>query len=215
MFEFINEDDEKVISPIGKDDYEIKMDGNERTFKDGFVRYTKEGKGRFDLIPMDPLRMVLERLYKKHVVNKAPYIYDKFTILEALSKCDYVEAIIGITFTKYTEYDDVEVIVSTMLKDLAVHFEKGAAKYGVNNWRKATNETWSFIDSGMRHTLQFLRGETDEPHHISAIWNFFCYLEMQKDEKELILKLNRTEPVPLPESWTKNVTLLNFDSEEE
>lgn len=209
MFEFINEDDEMTINP---NDYEIKMDGNERTFEDGFVRYTKEGKGRFDLIPMDPLRMVLERLYKKHVVNKAPYIYDKFTILEALSKCDYVEAIIGITFTKYTESNDAEVIVSNMLKDLAVHFEKGAAKYGVNNWRKATNETWSFIDSGMRHTLQFLRGETDEPHHISAIWNFFCYLEMKKEEDELILKLKHTKPVPLPESWKENITLLSNDN---
>jgi hypothetical protein len=61
-----------------------------------------------------------------------------------------------------------------MLLDLAIHFEKGAAKYGENNWKKGIPSS-SFEDSGFRHLCQWMSGNTDEPHHISAIWNMICW----------------------------------------
>jgi hypothetical protein len=60
-----------------------------------------------------------------------------------------------------------------MLKYLAIHFQKGAEKYGERNCEKGIPLS-SFYDSATRHTYQFLLGETDEPHHISAIWN--CWM---------------------------------------
>ena len=43
------------------EDYEIKMDGDKAEFDGGAIRYTKTGKGRFDLIPKDVYQRVLER----------------------------------------------------------------------------------------------------------------------------------------------------------
>ena len=68
-----------------------------------------------------------------------------------------------------------------MLRDLAKHFQNGAKIYGENNWMKGIEDNTgipetSFFDSGARHTMQFICGETDEPHYISAIWNFVCGL---------------------------------------
>ena len=65
-----------------------------------------------------------------------------------------------------------------MLEELAIHYENGAEKYGVDNWKKGIpviggDRGGSFTDSGLRHLNQFIQGKTDEPHHISCIWNFF------------------------------------------
>ena len=68
-----------------------------------------------------------------------------------------------------------------MLKALAIHYENGAEKYGVDNWKKGIPVTGgdrggSFMDSAMRHLTQYLIGLTDEPHYISCIWNCVCGL---------------------------------------
>jgi hypothetical protein len=77
-----------------------------------------------------------------------------------------------------------------MLKDLAIHYEMGAEKYGVDNWKKGIPETkgergGSFRDSGLRHLQQLLDGKTDEPHQIAAIWNFIgaMYVRKHQDNK--------------------------------
>lgn len=59
---------------------------------------------------------------------------------------------------------------------LAVHFEKGARKYEERNWEKGIS-VHEYIDSGIRHTFQFLQGLDDENHLISAIWNLVCAYE--------------------------------------
>ena len=58
-------------------DYEIKVTGNERTFEDGFVRYTKEGKGRYDLIPFDVIHdhMILIDNKSMYYLMAEWYIY--------------------------------------------------------------------------------------------------------------------------------------------
>jgi hypothetical protein len=61
------------------------------------------------------------------------------------------------------------------MKELAVHFEKGAKIYGEHNCEKGIPK-WSFIDSGLRHLTQFLNGEDDENHYIAAIWNFWMLM---------------------------------------
>ena len=67
-----------------------------------------------------------------------------------------------------------------MLRDLAIHFQKGAEKYGVDNWKNGIPATGggrggSFEDSGLRHLNQYFRGETDENHFAAALWNFWVF----------------------------------------
>lgn len=59
---------------------------------------------------------------------------------------------------------------------LAVHFQKGAEKYEGRNWEKGIAVS-EYIDSGLRHTFQFLDGKNDENHLIAAIWNLVCTYE--------------------------------------
>lgn len=179
------------------DDYEIKVTGDERTFEDGFVRYTKEGKGRYDLIPFEVIcdhMTLIDNQYQcvHSMYNSVTINYSKFSIIKYISGTNELHgAIANIVAMHYYAKDHATSVSLSrdqyadsfirMLQDLSIHFEKGAAKYGENNWRKGTNELWSFIDSGRRHTMQYLNGQTDEPHFISAIWNFVCYLALTRE----------------------------------
>lgn len=62
------------------------------------------------------------------------------------------------------------------LTALAIHFQLGAEKYAARNWEKGI-PIHEYIDSGIRHALQFLQGLDDENHLIAAIWNFVCAYE--------------------------------------
>jgi len=60
--------------------------------------------------------------------------------------------------------------------DLARHFQKGAEKYKARNWELGISIS-EFIDSGLRHALEFMMGFEDENHLIAAIWNLVCCYE--------------------------------------
>ena len=74
---------------------------------------------------------------------------------------------------------------------LAIHFQKGAAKYEPNNWRRGI-PTHEYVDSALRHISQFMIGSEDENHLISAIWNLCCLYEtiLMIQNKELEENLN-------------------------
>jgi hypothetical protein len=61
------------------------------------------------------------------------------------------------------------------LKRLAQLYERGAVKYGPNNWRRGINLP-RYIDSAMRHINDFQDGKRDEDHLIAAAWNLFGYV---------------------------------------
>ena len=62
------------------------------------------------------------------------------------------------------------------LMAVAKRFEDGAKKYGDDNWRKGFPMS-VFYDSGMRHLLKAMRGDTDEDHLAAAAWNILCAIE--------------------------------------
>lgn len=96
------------------------------SFASGAIRSSKEGKGRFDLLPPGAM-MALAQL-----------------------------------------------------------MERGAKQYGERNWEKGI-PIGSFMDSGLRHAFQALRGDTNEEHLIHAAWNFLCAYELSQrtiDNKE-------------------------------
>lgn len=160
-------------------DYNIKVDGEEAAFEGGAIRY-KKSKGRFDLIPKDVERRFLNRLTDLIVENRTSLIPgDIVSTLNSLSLVDneeddnrFIDIIIRIMLHRYEGYVSHFDKYMLMMQELAIHFQKGAEKYGEHNCEKGI-PLWSFIDSGTRHTLQYLLGEEDEPHYISAIWNFW------------------------------------------
>ena len=170
--------------------YEIKMDGKEHKFGEA-TRYTKDGKGRFDLIPSDVMAKVIEYIYKGAPhdtdVNRSYYFgtESKIKLYRYAMSGNYVKTIVMLSMFEYHDpktnqsmYTVDEVIiaisraVNKMLYDLAIHFQKGAEKYGERNCEKGIPE-WSFKDSGLRHMCQYLDGKNDENHFIASIWNFW------------------------------------------
>lgn len=65
------------------------------------------------------------------------------------------------------------------LLTLAKHFEAGAKKYGDSNWQKGMPAS-VFVDSGLRHLLKFMAGDTDEDHLVAAVWNLTCCLDQRE-----------------------------------
>jgi hypothetical protein len=92
---------------------------------------------------------------------------------------------------------------------LARHFEKGAVKYGANNYLKGIPLS-RYLDSALRHAFSFLAGKDDEDHLVAAAWNFVAALETQSRvaagqlSENLIdvgpgaPKINDTKPEPGP-----------------
>jgi len=64
-----------------------------------------------------------------------------------------------------------------MLKRWAEHLTKGAKKYAVRNWMKATGEAEleRFRESAARHFAQWMEGEVDEDHAAAVLFNINGY----------------------------------------
>jgi hypothetical protein len=58
-------------------------------------------------------------------------------------------------------------------------YESGARKFGENNWQQGMPQN-VFLDSGIRHALQYVRGDTDEDHLVAAVWNLLCALDQRE-----------------------------------
>lgn len=143
----------------------IADSGNRREFESGAVRDMAEGKGRCDLMPID----VVGRLLKADALIYIA-LYQKENDINCLYKALYEFSNVA-----YSESD------TTMLLEVAKHFEQGALKYGENNWQKGI-PTWCYIDSAVRHYLKWLRGDEDEPHDRAFVWNVMCCIWTEEND---------------------------------
>lgn len=153
----------------------IKDSGERRQFDTGAVRDIQEGKGRCDLMPLDVVAQVLggrgdDRSYD--VILDDLDLFQRTGDVEGLyyAVTKFAQAVYGNT--------------STMLLEVAKHFEDGAKKYNENNWKLGIN-TKHYIDSGVRHYLKYLRGDKDEPHDRAFCWNILCAIWTCKHKPEL------------------------------
>jgi hypothetical protein len=62
------------------------------------------------------------------------------------------------------------------LREIAIHFENGAEKYGDRNWERGI-PLGVYVDSAMRHISQLMAGDRDERHDRAAAWNLLCLVE--------------------------------------
>ena len=151
--------------------------GNRTQFESGAVRDMREGKGRFDLVPLE---------VASEVLNNNPILRDISNFLNSDDEqnTEWLYAAL-LNFAEATYGGQRE----TMLLEVAKHFEEGAKKYGPDNWRKSI-PVWCYIDSATRHYLKWLRGDKDEYHCRSFVWNLMCciwevdYSPRAKETKE-------------------------------
>ena len=78
-----------------------------------------------------------------------------------------------------------DLIPWNVIMRLAKHFEKGALKYGENNWKKGISAN-SYIDSAFRHMSKYTDGWDDEDHLIAAIWNLVCLAWTEEKKQEAL-----------------------------
>lgn len=136
---------------------QIKDSGDRRKFNTGAVRDMSKGKGRCDLLPL----RVIAKLLNDDILKLVNSFVDTRNTKHLYELLDRVME------SKYGLYKSV--------LELSKHFEKGAEKYEIDNWKKGIPE-WSFIDSAVRHYLKYLDEQDDENHFIAFIWNIVCLI---------------------------------------
>lgn len=147
---------------------ELKDSGERREFETGAVRDTATGKGRCDLLPLDVVAELLDDGALRSV-NAYVRSGKKECLLDAIGH-----------FVGFSE-----VQLCTTMLEVSKQYEDGAIKYKERNWELGM-PLHSFIDSGVRHYLQHLRGDTDEPHDRAFIWNMLGAIWTHQNKPEMI-----------------------------
>lgn len=146
---------------------ELKDSGERRDFGTGAVRDAAEGKGRCDLLPLDVVGKILS--------SRALTLIGEFKTTKNTKFL--VDAI-----REFACSHDIDIF--TIIIEVSKQFEDGAKKYAENNWMKGI-PLHCYIDSGVRHYLKYLRGDTDEPHDRAFIWNILCAVWTFENKPEL------------------------------
>lgn len=145
--------------------------GTRREFATGAVRDIQEGKGRFDLMPL----MVMEML-----VGKA----GEYTPLRGIETFRRDGCVVHLYYALRWFANEYMGGVLPMLMEVARHFEAGAEKYGERNWEKGIN-IHCYIDSAIRHYVKYLDKWEDEPHAAAFCWNLMCCIWTMENKPEL------------------------------
>lgn len=147
---------------------EILDSGARREFGTGAVRDISDDKGRCDLLP---LKFIGDRLES----NALKFIEEYIRFGDVHSLWFSIDAII--------EREGMDIY--TAILEVSRQYQEGARKYSDRNWEKGI-PVHCFIDSGIRHYIKFLRGDTDEPHFRATIWNLLGAIWMHENHPELI-----------------------------
>ena len=147
---------------------ELVDSGTRRRFGTGAVRDGHEGVGRCDLLPLG----VIGEQTNDNILSLVE-AYIRNGVYEVLW-----EAICIFSKRHYNE-------TFTALLEVSKQYEDGAKKYNDRNWENGI-PLHCYIDSGVRHYLKFLRGDTDEPHDRAFIWNMLGAIWTHENKPELI-----------------------------
>ncbi len=145
--------------------------GERREFSTGAVRDVQQAeKGRCDLLPLDVMALDKngapdEVLLK---INRFVRGEDESVLYDVLHK-----------FCRMREWD-----IQTMWLEVAAHMSACLVKYPARNWEKGI-PVHSYIDSAVRHYLQWRRDDENERHDRSFCWNIACCLWTMKNKPEM------------------------------
>lgn len=150
----------------------IRDSGDRTEFPSGAVRDCKEGKGRFDLVPLDVVADIMGGRVLRYLAVFQRGMWQA---------CDLDTALLERALTGFCEERDWQS--ADMMLEAAKHFEEGARKYGEHNWRHGI-PVQCYIDSAVRHYLKWRRGDEDEPHDRAFVWNIMCCIWEVKQHAE-------------------------------
>lgn len=136
--------------------------GTRREFDSGAVRDIQDGKGRCDLLPLEPIAMYLHN--ESGVEDEVLENIDGFITSGQQSYLS--DAIAAFIIDAYSGVSETAIL------ELAKHYEDGAIKYSARNWEKGI-PLHCYIDSAIRHYFKWKRGDHDEPHDRAVLWNLF------------------------------------------
>lgn len=167
------------ITTVVSDEYEIKVEPDKeiKTYGDGAIRQDKSGKGRPDLIPPE----CLMRVFDEFTLKIGTVVSKPREIINNVYTGNYITPLIDLAMLKYNEgimetEEQMIHIFGSLIKELSIHYEKGAEKYGIDNWKKGLPAE-SFKQSALRHfNSYYLMHEKDENHFIAFVWNVFGYI---------------------------------------
>ena len=147
----------------------IKDSGNRTEFATGAVRDLQQGKGRFDLMPLDAVENLLWA-YERGNYAASGMFSDVIAYINKFKKDGDSGSLIRAVccYARATRKD-----IFALMLDVAKHFENGALKYGEHNWQKGIPVS-RYVDSALRHLMKDLAGETDEDHAAAFVWNCMC-----------------------------------------
>ena len=146
----------------------IKDSGNRTKFETGAVRDIQQGKGRFDLMPLDIMSEVFAvEFADAFEEGSIAYVLGDVAGFQRTGD----EHWLCIAIAHYSQA--VHFSLPTLMLDVAKHFENGALKYGERNWQKGIPIS-RYIDSALRHLMKDCAGETDEDHAAAFVWNCMC-----------------------------------------
>lgn len=157
--------------------------GNRREFETGAVRDICEGKGRCDLLPLDQISYLFRDVDTYTFSEENDQRYN--SILMAIN--NYVR-----TGVPECLLDAIETFsrhhfggICSAILEVSKHYEDGCKKYGDRNWEKGI-PVHCYIDSGVRHYIKFIHGDTDERHDRAFIWNMLGAMWTHEHKPELI-----------------------------
>lgn len=151
---------------------EIKDSGNRTVFNTGAVRDIQDEKGRCDLLPLGVVAGLMEDVCADNIltlINKFMYTGETMPLYDAI-----------MNFVKMEEKTMPQFVL-----DLSMHYKQGSEKYGERNWEKGI-PLHSYIDSGVRHFLKHIDGQTDERHDLAFIWNMLGAIWTMEHKPEMI-----------------------------
>jgi hypothetical protein len=158
----------RILGEVQRRKPMILDSGARRSFDSGAVRDISEGKGRCDLLPL--------KILSKHLNDKILESIDKYV---REGDAEYLWFAI-----EQFSADNLAGFFNGIL-EVSKQYEEGAKKYSDRNWEKGM-PVHCFIDSGVRHYLKFLRGDTDEPHDRAFIWNMLGAIWMHENHPKMI-----------------------------
>ncbi len=104
-----------------------------------------------------------------------------------------------------------DLLPTRAMRELALHFEHGAVKYGDRNWEKGQPIS-RYLNSAIRHTFQALEGKLDENHMIAAAWNLLCAVDTRARIAAGILPSNLYDlPTSEPQTQSNGTTEGNLN----
>lgn len=157
------------------------LDSGDRTeFESGAVRDMREGKGRCDLLPLG----VVGNLFNDKFFNYIGDFQRDGEVVNLYKAIDFFSPHWAPTIDSIGNGTLEHISYANMCLEVAKHFEKGAKKYGDDNWRRGI-PAHVYIDSAVRHYLKFLAHWDDEPHDRAVAWNLMCCIWTCDNKPEL------------------------------